>query len=400
MIKQQLLKYHFLLFLMNPFVSLLVFFRNYRDKNFVLFVTLSISFLGFTTLGVGDLESYQQWFYERHTSLNMLIHDILSLNIADYYVHMLQYLVGIFTDSHKIYFAFLFGVFGFFYSNILNELFKLIPEKTTRFTLIVLAAVLFYYSIRLTLSMRFYTGALFYILMIMRYVVSSNKNYLIYAAFAPFFHIGLLAATLSIPLIYLLTNRHNWAMILVVVSYFIGQSTIVDIIEQQSQEINYGSLDTRVRTYVSDEGRLFMENVYREGAERANWKLTLLTTVREYVWYLINIGILILFYYKRRMINNNLTSSLFSIILVNWAVANILLNISNGDRYMIIYTFLSLCLFLILYNRGDLPILFKNYILIMSPIVLIYDAMLLYAANPLFNYEFFYSNYVLEMFIE
>lgn len=388
-----------LIFLLSPLLSFSLSIRHFRSKWFRYVIAFLVAFLGFTSTNEGDLEAYKDWFYERDTHIESVVEKWINLESSEFYVDSLEYVVGIVFDNHRFYFAFLFGIFGFLLASILYEIYSLLPQKLALTALFFLIGVALYYSIRSTLSMRFYTGSLFYLLMIIRYIKTEKVRYLFLSCLAPFFHIGLAVVILSVPVFFLLSNNHTAGMVLVILTFFVSQTEFTSLIEKQTRQLEYVAVESRVHNYVSEEGREYMANRYAKGASRANWKLNLLNLVREIVWQVINFGIVLVYLLRKKLLLDRRQHILFSVILIFWSISNVMLNVSNGDRYIIIYTFLTLALFLIIYANQIVPWAFEWYIRAITPLVAAYGIMLLYAANPLFTANFFLSNFFYEFIL-
>ena len=387
---------YYLAFLIWPFATLLVALKNYRKPIARPIFVLAISFLGFTASSEGDLDRYKSSFYAfQNQNFGTILRSFFDLTSSDIYVDILAFTTGFFFNSHHVYFAFLFGIFAYLLSGVIVKFLDLLPQKLPSLTLLLLIGFVLFYSIRSIISVRFYTGGLFYLLMMMNYLSTGNKKFIIYSFFAPLFHYGLALVVLAGPLFLLFKNKFTPALILVIASFAIGQSTVVGFLERQTSEYEDTFLERKVKAYASDPGRERLEERYSQGMLNYNWKALSLVYVRTALWYYLVLGIGLIFLYRKKIPRDSIYANLFIFVLILFSLSNIMLNISNGDRYIFLYLFLTLGLFLLLLANKLLPRRLLSYIYLLIPLSILYGLMALYAANPLFSYKFFLFNYIM-----
>ena len=393
--------YQYIAFLVWPFATLLYALKNYRKPvSRVLFV-LAISFLGFTSESFGDLERYEEAFYLfQDQSLRDLFISYFNFQESDIYTKTLSILVGIVFKSHHFYFALLYGIFAYLLSGVILKFVRFLPRKINNSTLLLLIGFALFYSIRSIISVRFYTGGLFYLFMMLNYIITKKNKYLVFSFFTPLFHFGLSLLLLVSPLLVLLRKKYWLTLGIVIFSLAIGQSSVVGFLGQIAESGEETFFERRYKSYAADDGRMRLEERYAQGALNANWKLTMLNTVRDVLWYYAILGIGLLFYYRKRVFRIKMFSDIYILILLLLSASNIMLNISNGIRYIFLYIFITIGLYLLIYSRLRVPGVIRYYIYGLIPLTVSYGLMALYASNEMFTFKFFITNYIIAYFIQ
>ena len=393
--------YHYIAFLVWPFATLLYALKYYREPvSRVLFV-LAISFLGFTTGSFGDLERYEEWFYLfQDQNLRSLFISLFNLETGDIYTNLLSILTGFVFKSHHFYFALLYGIFAYLLSGVILKFVRFLPRRINNSTLLLLIGFALFYSIRSIISVRFYTGGLFYLFMMLNYIITKKNKYLFFSLLTPLFHAGLSLLLLVSPLLVVLRKKYWLTLGIVIFSLAIGQSSVVGFLGQIAESNQETFIESKYKSYAADEGRTRLEERYAQGALDANWKLTTLNTVRDILWYYAILGICLLFYYRKRVFLFRIFSDIYILILLLFSASNIMLNISNGIRYIFLYIFMTIGLYLLIYSRLRVPNVIRYYIYGLIPLTVSYGLMALYASNEMFTFKFFITNYIIAFFIQ
>lgn len=386
--------YYYALFLIWPFSMLYFTIRHFREPIGRILFILIFSYLGFTTDSLGDLLEYEFMFYQnKDLSIIESIAPIIYLNKGDIYIEILSVFVGLFFESHHFFFAFIFAIYAFFFTGIIFEISKLLPPQLTKFGLFFFICFALFFSIQRVMSVRFYTGATFYLYMMLNYIVYKKNKFIFLSLLAPFFHFALSLITLVSIIFIFLKDKLFLSFIILVISFFINQNTVVGFLESQSQGLEETFYDSKVKGYASDEGRTALEDRYLNRYLNFNIKAKLFEDISILLRYLLIIGIFIAYVQKNVFQNHRLLRQLFSLLLLLFALANITNNISNGDRFITLYLFLALGFFLFLINEVKISNSLYKYLVLLSPILLLYGIMSLYASNPLFSTKFFLFNY-------
>src|SRR5690554_5161997 len=112
--------YSILLYIIWPFSAIMIGVKNFDSAFGRRLLLAAFVYLGYTAEDVGDLERYAQGYYEAtNRSLNELFDLFLNLQIGKLFTDFSAIILSGF-GSHHVYFAFLFGFYGFFLINSIN----------------------------------------------------------------------------------------------------------------------------------------------------------------------------------------------------------------------------------------------------------------------------------------
>lgn len=390
------------LLLVAPFFSSLLAIRQWKTpyaKNRLIGV---IVFIGMTALPEGDLEYYQAYYYyNANQSLETMWYNLVSLKEGKFYVGFLSFLFGLFFQHHTIYFGFLYFIFGYYLINFVFLVYEYNKGiVSTRWGGFLFVSFALFFSIRNSVNLAFYTGAIFILYYLAKSILLSNTKLLLPILLAPLFHFALAIIFLPIVLFLFLKSKTYVCIMLVLLSYAIPQTVVTGVFGDLASDNKDTLVENKYKGYASEDGMERLNKRYEEGALSGNFKLTLLNNIREIIFnYLLNISLVLLLFYHKKFAKDLTLLNLYNLILLLWSVSNVMLNISNGNRYQIFHLTLSV-LFLILFYQSQIKSNFKKiYYAIVFPILFIFGIMNLYASNKFISTNFFVSNYFIEIII-
>ena len=392
--------YSYGLMLIYPFFSLLVALRYWKvnyAKNIFIGV---IVFIGMTALPEGDLERYQAMYYENSSqSFESLLQNLISIKEGKFYIGLSSSIIGLAFDYHNIYFGFLYFIFGYFLVNFVFLVYEKNQNlKKSKFRLFLFLTFALFFSIRNSINLAFYTGAIFIIYWTTKAIFNSNTKYLIPIFLAPLFHFSLAMVFIPIALFLVLKSKTYVCVLLTLISFAIPQSAVTSVLGNFANDNENTLVESKYKNYASEKGMESLNQRYSEGAINSNFKLRLLDNIKTIIFdYLINIGLIIIFFSLEKFKKNKLQLNLYNLILLLFAMSNIMLNISNGNRFQIFYITLTIVFFLSFYQNKTKSKVVKVYYALVFPILFIFGIMNLYACNKLISSNFFISNYFIEI---
>lgn len=394
--------YLLLLYLIWPFSTLYLAVKFFDFKFGKRLFILLYGFLGFTALSFGDLDRYEREFYlKKGISFTSAFETLFSLQENKFYNSLLSIFSGLFFETHHYYFAFLFMVYGFFLVHIL-DVFKVVKiPKLTMFGLLFFLGILMWVLIRPLPNLAFYTGGLFVIYNLLYYFKTKAKKYLLFIFFVPLFHIGL-TIFIIIPVLLLIFKNKVWFYVLFVIfTYGLGQSSVVGIMGEFAESNSGTVLESKYNAYVSEDGQEHMEKRYEENSINYNGKLKLLLNFQDVIFYIfVPIGMIILFFKRKQLLQANETLIFYNIVLSCWGISNLMLNISQGERFLLIFSFIAVGLFFYVYltvGQFFLTRYFNLFLKIFVPVLFVYSLMALVASHFIISNEFFFSNIIIEI---
>jgi hypothetical protein len=119
-----------------------------------------------------------------------------------------------------------------------------------------------------------------------------------------------------------------------------------------------------------------MNKRYEKGASNANFKLKLLNDIKNIIFdNVIYIGLFLFLIFFKRYKNNKLLIQFFNMILLFWAISNLMMNVSNGNRYQIFQITLGVVFFVLLYQTKMKNRIMNTYFVILFPLVFLFGLM-------------------------
>lgn len=394
--------YLLLLYLIWPFSTIYLTIRFFDYKFGRRMLILLYGFLGFTALSFGDLDRYEREFYLKKTvGFSSAIETLVSLQENKFYNSVVSIFSGVFFETHHYYFAIIFMIYGFFLVNTLDVFKPISLSELNKFGLIFFLGMFMYYLIRPIPNLAFYTGGIYLVFNLSNYYKTNAKKYLFFIFFVPLFHIGL-TIFIILPIMLLVFKNRLWLYVLFVVfSLGLGQSNVVGVIGNVAESNSGTVIETKYNAYASDEGRESLEERYAENGEKYNGKLKLLLDIQQAIWYFfVPLGMLILFLQRKQLLIASEILPLYNMALACWGVSNLMLNISQGERFLSLFSFVAIGLFFIVYIKTRITLMsraFNLFLTIFVPTLFVYALMALIASHFMISPEFFVSNLIVEI---
>lgn len=392
------------LYIIWPFSSIFIGIKNFDSKFGKKLLVAAFAFLGFTANESGDLERYADRYYDisSYTFLEV-VNLFLNLQIGKFFNDITIVLFAVF-NNHHIYFAFLFSVFGYFLVNSISLL-KFINFKNVNYLIFVsFIAFAFYFSISSVFNYAFYTGAIYFIYFLLKYILEKKKKYLAFIFLTPIFHIGL-TPILIIPLVFILFKKKTkFYLILFFLFTLLSQSFIIKNLGERVS--NSGQLiESKFDAYASDIGQERMNRRYSEGYQNGNVNYKILRIVRGFANKIALPVLLLILYFNRKRIeeNDDLILDFLNVSIAALSVTNLMLNISQGERFFVISGFIILGLFVYCMQTKKYHILkYKPFVVICILAILCNNVVTLINAKNLVEPSSIFSNipfYIINNFL-
>lgn len=383
-----------ILYLIWPFSAIIIGIKNFDSAFGRKLLIAAFVFLGYVAIDSGDLERYAAKYYEiSNHRLDNLIELFINLQISKFFNDFTAILFSPF-DNHHLYFAFLFGFYGYFLINAINLIRISILKKAGFPVLIGFVTFAFFYSVLTVFNYAFYTGAIYFLYFLLKIILSKRKKrHFFFIALTPLFHMGLVPLLL-VPIFYIAFQQRTILYILVLIIFTIlSQSFIVQNIEARLENSDT-ILEKRYHAYASDEGRDRMETRYAEGYQSGNFNYRFFRDVRE-VTNKIAIPLLLLFLYiNKKKITNASLLDLFNISIACMAITNLMLNISQGERFFFISGFMVLGAYVYYIQTTHYSYLkFKSLLFISLPFILLNNTVSLVIIKNLISSDFLLNNF-------
>lgn len=389
-----------LFFLIWPFSAILIGLNSFNSKFGRNLLIALYAFLGFTAISIGDLERYEEEYYSHQgTNIGDLFVELISLQNGKFYNSFISFVCGLVLESHHFYFLFLFLIYGYFYINVINLFIDNKYLKLDRRGLIFFFGVFLFLLLRPLPNIAFYTGGMFIVYNMVSYYKTDDKRYLYLLLLAPLIHIGLALYLLLPVLLVLFKKRTAYYVIFVLLTFSAGKTNVVSALGALSESNSGTIIQSKFDDYASEDGQARLEEYYADLASKRNGNLKIFSILQDTIWYwFVPIGVLICFIKRSILLVDDKLKKFFHIVLLFWGFANLMMNISQGVRFYVLFSFISIGFIFAVSNQtvSKLNKLFSFYLYFFIPLLFLYGVMSAYATNILFNIEFFISNFFIE----
>lgn len=388
-------------FLASPFLSLIYALAKLKGQSLKWVIILVVSFLGYTTTSIGDLERYESRFYSvQDEGLYSLLKSYVTVSIPDLYADLMALIVGGFGGGHHTYFALMFGIFSFLLISAIVDLLKFTNARFYSWGIALILGLCLLYSIRNFYSLRFYTGGIYYLFVMIRYLINGKRVYFFLSFLAPVFHFSLIILSVVSALTILVKNKTLIAALIALASFAVNQQFLIANVSSNYTGALEGTvLEKRYNGYASEEGKEKMDKRYEKRNNSFNWKASSLLLFQNALHGLVVIFVFVYYFIFKLRYGKNYFNGMWSFVFLLLFAVNIMSNVSNGDRFVLLFDFMGYGLLIWVYYFGNATSALSLVTLrMMGVFVLIIGLMQLYAANILFTWDFFVLNYPLAVF--
>ena len=329
--------YAYLLFLIWPFFTLLIAFKEFRyswSKNILWFFTAFYAYSKIEPKHYTDSMGYRiqfEKFAEEGTF--QVFMDSLFTTETDVFQPAIEFLVSRFTSDPKIYFLIVGIFYGYFLSRNIWFLLERSSKKLTYASIIIIIICLFILPIWNLNSIRFWLAAHIYIYGVFNYILLRKKTGILFILSTVLVHYAFILPIIFFALYLLLGNRMQLFFWFFIFSMFASEI---------SGELLRGNSAFLPEIYKERVDGYTSEN-YKEGVanlmQGASWFILLITRVFSYTSAIL---FSIIFWKSRYFIKlDSRLLSIFSFTLLFFGFANLLSPFTSAARYLTIAYFLA-----------------------------------------------------------
>ncbi|MBA6153398.1 EpsG family protein [Gelidibacter maritimus] len=389
-----------ILYVLWPFSAVVIGLRNFDSAFGRKLLIAAFAFLGYTAIDSGDLERYATVYYEAtNDQLGYLFDMFLNLKAGKFFTDFTAMLFSVF-DNHHIYFAFLFGFYGYFLVGAVNLLRIKVLKKSSFPVLIGFVTFAFFYSILTVFNYAFYTGGIYFLYFLLQIILNENtKKYFLLIFVTPLFHIGL-TPLLLVPMFFVLFRQRTNLYILLLITFTILSQTFLLTNVQTKLQDSDTVFEEKFRAYGSEKGMERMDNRYAEGYQTGNSNYRLFKDIREITNKLIIPLLLFVLYMNRKKYHDDKTLlDLLNLSIACMAITNLMLNISQGERFYFFSGFMVLATYIYFLQKINYSALkFKPLMYLLIPCLLLNNLVSLILVKNLISVNFWFSNFTFELF--
>lgn len=358
------------MFLINPFIAMIFSFQEYMRpyaKNifwaFCTFYGLTFA-IGTESFG-SDINRYVAELDELYSQPLLTIKDGINYfknsGEIDVLRTLISYTLSRLTNSQSVLTMVYALIFGYFFSRNIWYVLNLLKNRISILSKLLILTLILIMPIWQIGGFRMWTAFHLFIYGLLPFIIENKKSRLLFLYASFLVHFSFLLP-IGIFIIYrIVGDRTSIYFILFVISLFISEINISAI---NSFFINYlpDILIERSSGYFIDAE---VEGV-RQAKEDSllNWYAIWYTRVLS--WSLIII-LIYLYVFRLNLLKLRRLNGLFSLILLMYTFANILVNIPSGSRFLNFPFFLSLVLIISYLDYFLKDIDFRSIIKILSP---------------------------------
>ena len=368
--------YVWILFLISPFLSLIISIRNYKvfwAKNvaWAFIVFYGFNFVIFDELM--DANRYAENFvilHNKEITLDNFLSSLLSdeeSTYLDFASPVIIFITSRFTDNPTFLFAVFAMVFGYFYTRNLWYLLEKVEEKILFLSVLVFAIaslVIPFWSMN---GFRFWTASHIFIYGLLPFLFEGRQTrHLLIASISILFHFSFI-----VPVAILLSTYFFSINIRILFYLFLSTFLISSVNLQALQEflMQYAPaiLQKKLQSYVNQDYADSLESA----RQASKWFIILRS---EFTSYFALILTSILYYTKLETIKSNKAFfAVFAFILYYSLIANLLCLIPSGGRFLqISYFLLYGFIFLLLTKYYSEALWLRRVVCLALPLILFF----------------------------
>jgi len=361
-----------IMFFINPFIAMIFSFKEYKmpyAKNlfwaFCTFYGLTFT-IGEESLG-SDINRYvselSQLYQQPFLSIQGAIEYFRYSGEIDILSTIISYTLSRFTESQAILTMVYAFIFGYFFSRNIWYVFGSLKNRITFLSKIVLLTLVLVMPIWQIGGFRMWTAFHIFMFGLLPYIFENKKSKLIFLYSSILVHFSFMIP-ISIFILYrLLGNRINLYFIIFIITLLIS-------------EINIGSLNSFINNFLPDiiieRTSSYLIDAQIEGIQSVTLNWYAVWKTKALSWGL-TIILFYLFFYGRKLIElKPKFKRLFSITLLMYATANILMHIPSGGRFLNIAFFLALIMIIIYLDQFYHDFNFKQLIKYLAPVFFLF----------------------------
>lgn len=368
--------FRWILFLMNPFVSMILAFRDYKLPNAKNIFWAFCAFYGLTfaiaTESQGsDINAYVAELHYLHDQNGFGVNEILAYfqlsGEVDILSTFILYILSRFTDNQGILTMVYATIFGFFFSRNIWYIFGLLRNKISFIEKLLLLTLILIIPIWFINGFRMWTAFHLFIFGLLPFIFEKKRIMLVFVFLSFLVHFSYIIP-ISVLLIYIIFGNHIKLYFIVFVLSFILAELNISQVNLFVEKFAPVSLAERSYAYRSEEkveqyrdnSQKNTKNIYAIWDKKLlNWSLVLLIS---YLFLFSDPIIKIIPEWNR----------LFSINLLFYSSGNILSSFPSGGRFINIALFLSLVIGILYLNQFKKDTNFKFVTQVLTPFFLLF----------------------------
>jgi len=368
--------YSWIMFLISPFVSMILAFKDYTATYSRNIFWAFCTFYGLTFAIGGESDGSDILFYINEMKSLYLRHELTVYQAielfknsgeVDVFKSIISFMLSRFTDNQAVLTMVYAFIFGFFFSRNIWYVFSIIDGKLNGLTKLLLLALILVVPIWNINGVRMYLAFHVFMYGLLPFIFENRKHKLVFCFASFLIHFSFLIP-ISVLLVFLLVGtRLNIYFIIFVASIFVSEFEIT----QFNQIIDTYVPDALAQRSAGYRNEQVVEE-YKEGIINVTSNWYSLWYHKGLRWSLTLILIYLFSFSKYRIKTSYNWKKILSFCLLFFAISNFLSNVPSGSRFYIFAFFLTLTLIILYLNKFQEDSKFLLMIQVLSPAILLF----------------------------
>ena len=367
---------NWLLFFINPFISMILSFINYTKpyaKN--IFWAFCI-FYGFT-FAIGkestgsDINRYIEqlhFFYENYDfTISELIVFFKESGEIDVFNLIITYFLSKFTNTQEVLTMVYAIFFGFFYSRNIWYVLGFLEGKLDILLKILLVALVLIVPIWYINGIRMYLAFHVFFYGLLSFIIENKKSKLFFLYISFLIHFSYLIPIIIFLMYRAFGNRLNIYFFIFIISLFVSQLNI-NALNSNLEKFVPQRINERTEAYRA-ESSIEAKNIKRNSNNK-RWYLKWHGIAIRWSLYIV---LTYLYLFGNQLIKKSLVwQKLLSFSLIFFSLSNVLMNLPSGGRFFVFAYFLILILGIKYLYENYQDLKFRNLITFLTPAFLLF----------------------------
>jgi hypothetical protein len=383
---------YFLVYLLNPFLAFIIAFNEFKKNKNHIIIILFYVFYGLLFV-VNDQNDYDanrlaNMFHNTYEMnfqtflYRSFIYDANGDSATDLLLQSVLFISSRFSNSEPFFFAVLSLVYALVFVALLKSIHKHLKfNVNTNVYFIFLFLLIPVFEIN---RFRFFIAIIVYTIFVLRYLEYKNLKYLFYSGASILCHFSFIAPVCILLLYHFIGNRNKLLLALFLISPFISNFVSNDIVNEFSQMLG-GNVEAKLDLYTKDFSEFELDEIVNY-VQETRWIIKIQYDLLFYTFMSA-----IVFLNLKRLKLNELSSNLYSFILLFATYVNFIRNLPESFRFIIIITLFGTIYLLLFFSYMNEKKLSITTWLLLVPIV-IYSLIKIRSGMETFSIDLLLSN--------
>jgi hypothetical protein len=382
-----------------PFGGFLFSFnKNFKEQTTFIYILIA-GFYGFVFVPTpeSDMIRYLEEF-SRLAELDYrdLYGEVIGGSFSDYYTVVLSFVISIFTDDPRIYLAAACMIFSVFYLKSIEMVTREFSNSNKLVNALLLFLLYFYVPIFFINGLRFYTAFYVFFFGVLKIFFDQKTKYILLILITPLIHLSFISVVIIYLLFYFFGKSRWFSVALLILSFGFSLTSFDFSIftgENKAQQkiLNYTTTES-----VND----FYDNL-NEMRATTNQKYKIYEFVSDLHYYFVLVVFILIFINKYKLLQlfDNYNHKLINFNIILLSLVYFMQNVPESYRFKHIFVMFLLYSIVLIRKINPLDFNLNRIVWLMIISLFPYVLMTNYICVLVITKDFYFSNWILELFI-